>query len=266
MRPARAGRCTGGQLAAGTGRMAVSDGRRDRRGCRSSARSVPRRRLLEDERWLALRAARCRRWSCSASSSPIRSSRGILLSVTDSRGRRAGRVRRPRQFRSASGTTPIFHSAVYNTFLYTVVDDGLQAGARAVARAAAQPALQGQGARARLHPAAVHHPDGAVDLRLEMDVRPDLQRPQLGAVPARPDQRARSTGSATPTWRCARSSSSTSGAACRSSPSACSPGCRPSAPSCTRRRRSTARGRGSASGTSPGRCCCRSRWWSCCSR
>ena len=37
-------------------------------------------------------------------------------------------------------------------------------------------------------------------------------------------------------------------------------------PELQRRPRSTAPSRGSASGTSPGRCCCRSPWWWCCSR
>src|SRR3546814_14508642 len=56
---------------------------------------------------------------------------------------------------------------------------GLQARARAVAGTAAEPELPWQGVHPRLHPAAVHHPDGAVDLRLEVDVRPDLQRAEL---------------------------------------------------------------------------------------
>jgi multiple sugar transport system permease protein len=52
-----------------------------------------------------------------------------------------------------------------------------------------------------------------------------------------------------PDLRCFPSWSSTSGAACPSTPSACSPGCRRSARTCTRPRRSTARGPGTASGT-----------------
>jgi len=48
----------------------------------------------------------------------------------------------------------------------------------------------------------------------------------------------------------------TSGAGCRSSPSACSPACRPSVPT-QRGRAIDGASRGSGSGTSPGRCCCR---------
>ena len=80
-------------------------------------------------------------------------------------------------------TDPIFHQVVWNTVWYTVVTTVFKLGARALARDAAEPALQVQGVHPRLHPAAVHHPDGAVDLRLEVDVRPDLQRAELDALP-----------------------------------------------------------------------------------
>ena len=65
----------------------------------------------------------------------------------------------------------------------------------AVAGGAAQPPFQGQILHPRLYPAALYHSDRAVDIGVEMDVRPDVQRHQLDAVQARrdsqPDQLAR---------------------------------------------------------------------------
>ena len=129
----------------------------------------------------------CRPWSCSACSSPIRSSRASALG--DRRqGRRARQLRRPAEFRGAVATTA---SSASRSGIPSSIrrHDRLQARARPVARAAAQPQFQGQGVHPRLHPAALHHPDGALDLRLEVDVRSDLQRHQLDAVPARPHPR-----------------------------------------------------------------------------
>ena len=84
---------------------------------------------------------------------------------------------------------PIFRTAVWNTFLYTVVTTVFKLALGLWLAHAAQSQLQGQGLHPRLHPAALHHPDRAVDVRLEVDVRPDIQRPQLAAVPARPHHR-----------------------------------------------------------------------------
>ena len=111
--------------------------------------------------------------------------KGVLLSVTDTK------VGVPGHFVGLDNFDKIWNDGIFQRrglehLPLHVRHDGLQAGARAVAGAAAEPAFPRQGVRARLHPAAVHHPDGAVDLRLEVDVRPDLQRPQLDAVPARP--------------------------------------------------------------------------------
>jgi hypothetical protein len=58
---------------------------------------------------------------------------------------------------AALANDSIFRTAVWNTFVYSV-----QARARPLAGAAAQPALQGQGDNPRLHPAALHHSDKAI--------------------------------------------------------------------------------------------------------
>ena len=214
-----------------------------------------RQRLLEDERWLAF-VLLVPTMVLLGMFIAYPFVRGIMLSVTSSR------VGVPGDFVGLDNyvkiwNDAIFRTAVYNTFLYTGVTTVFKLALGLWLAHAAQPPFQGQGVHPRLHPAALHHPDRAVDLRLEVDVRSDLQRHQLDACSSSASSPAASTGWAIPTWRWSRSSSSTSGAACRSSPSPCWPACRPSAPSCTRRRPSTAPSRGSASGTSPGRCCCR---------
>jgi hypothetical protein len=48
-----------------------------------------------------------------------------------------------------------------------------------VARPAAQPRLLGQGLRARLHIAAIHHSDRALDLRVEVDALARLASDRL---------------------------------------------------------------------------------------
>ena len=101
---------------------------------------------------------------------------------------RSRRVRRPRQLPQDLERLDLPHRRLQHVSLYGR-DDGLQAGARAVARDAAEPPFPGQGAHPRVHPAAVHHSDRAVDLRLEVDVRSDLQRAQLAALSPRPDHR-----------------------------------------------------------------------------
>jgi hypothetical protein len=109
---------------------------------------------------------------------------GVLLSLSSARVGEPGQFVGLKNFHKIWNDS-IFHTTVVEHVLVHGRDDGVQAGAGPVAGAPAQPALQGQGDHPRLHPAAVHHPDGAVDLRLEVDVRPDLQRHQLDAVPAR---------------------------------------------------------------------------------
>ena len=142
-----------------------------------------RQRLLEDERWLAfvLIVPTMVLLGLFIAYPFIR---GIMLSVTNSR------VGVPGDFVGLANyykiwNDNIFRTAVYNTFLYTGVTTVFKLALGLVARHAAQPQFQGQGLHPRLHPAALHHPDRAVDLRLEVDVRSDLQRPQLAPVPPR---------------------------------------------------------------------------------
>ena len=202
---------------------------RARRRRAATRRRRARQRLLEDERWLAF-VLLVPTMVLLGLFIAYPFVRGILLSVTNSR------VGVPGDFVGLANfykiwNDPIFRTAVCNTFLYTAVTTVFKLALGLWLAHAAQPQLQGQGLHPRLHPAALHHPDGAVDLRLEVDVRSDLQRAQLAALSTSAPSPAASTGSAIPTSPCSRSSSSTSGAACRSSPSACWPACRPSAPS-----------------------------------
>ena len=118
-------------------------------------------------------------------------------------GRRAGPVRRAAEFREDLERQHLPRRGVEHLPLH-LRHDGLQARARPVAGAAAQPPFQGQGLHPRLHPVAVHHPDGAVDPGLEVDVRPDLQRDQLDAVPARHDPRPDQLARRPATWRWSR--------------------------------------------------------------
>ena len=67
--------------------------------------------------------------------------------------------------------------------LLHVLGDDLQARPRHVAGPAPQPPLPRQAHRAGVHAAALHHPHRALHLRLALDVRPDLQRAQLGPLP-----------------------------------------------------------------------------------
>ena len=123
--------------------------------------------------------------------------RGIMLSVTSSR------VGVPGDFVGLANyykiwNDDIFRTAVYNTFLYTGVTTVFKLAMGLWLAHAAQPQFQGQGLHPRLHPAPLHHSHRAVDLRLEVDVRPDLQRHQLVPVPARRRSPAASTGWAIP--------------------------------------------------------------------
>ena len=159
-------------------------------------------RLLEDERWLA---------TCLMLPTVILLGlfiaypfvNGILLSVTDTK------VGVPGHFVGLDNfvkiwNDDIFQVAVWNTCLYTFVTTVFKLALGLWLALAAQPAFPRQGVHARLYPFAVHHPDRAVDLRLEVDVRPDLQRAQLDAVPSRRSSRPASTGWATRTWRWSR--------------------------------------------------------------
>ena len=118
-------------------------------------------------------------------------------------GRSARPLRRPRQFRQDLERRHLPGRGVQHLPLH-VRHDGFQTSARVVAGLAAQPAFPRQGVHARLYPFAIHHPDRAVDLCLEMDVRPDLQRPQLDAVPSRDHQDPHQLAGRPDTWRWSR--------------------------------------------------------------
>ena len=102
--------------------------------------------------------------------------------------RRARPFRRIAEFRQCLARRHLSRRGMEHLRLYPC-RHGVQARARLVAGGIAQQQLQGEGLYQGLYPVAVHHSDGAVDPRLEVDVRPDLQRDQLGAVPARADPR-----------------------------------------------------------------------------
>ena len=138
-------------------------------------------RLLEDERRLALFPML-----------PTMVLLGTVHRLSLCQGRRAvghrhqGRRARPfcrhRQFHQDLARR-IFRVAVWNTCLYTFVTTVFKLALGLWLALLLNRHFKRQGVHARLHPAAVHHPDGAVDLCLEVDVRSDLQRPQLDAVP-----------------------------------------------------------------------------------
>ena len=113
--------------------------------------------------------------------------KGIMLSVTDTKVGVPGHFVGLQNFDQCLERRHLSRRGVEHLRLHGRRDH-LQTGARPVAGGAAEPPFQGQGLHPGLHPVAVHHSDGAVDPRLEMDVRSDLQRDQLGAVPARADR------------------------------------------------------------------------------
>ena len=147
----------------------------------------PRLRLLEDERWLAF-VLLVPTMVLLGMFIAYPFVRGILLSVTNSRVGVPGDFVGLANFYKIWQRRDLPHLGLQHLRLYGR-DHRLQAGARAVAGDAAQPQFPRQGLHPRFHPAALHHSDRAVDLRLEVDVRPDVQRSQLAALPSRPDHR-----------------------------------------------------------------------------
>ena len=215
----------------------------------------PRLRLLEDERWLAFVLL----VPTAGAARPVHrlSVRARHPAVGDQLARRrARRVRRPRQLLQDLQRRNLPHLRLQHLRLYGR-HHRLQAGARAVAGHAAQPQFPRQGLHPRLHPAALHHPDRALDLRLEVDVRPDIQRPQLAALPSRPDHRPdQLAGRSGPRDDLDhRRQHLARGAVLRHQPARRPADHQPR--TATRPPPSTAPSRGSGSGTSPGRCCCR---------
>ena len=164
---------------------------------------VPRRgaatRLLEDERWLAA-ALLVPTVILLGLFIAYPFVEGVWLSVTDARVGVPGHFVGLDNF-EALWNDSIFRVAVWNTFVYTAVASVFKLGARALARLAAQSQFPRQGFHPRFHSSALHHSDGALDLRLEVDVRSDLQRHQLDAVPARPHPRADQLAGRSRSWR-----------------------------------------------------------------
>jgi hypothetical protein len=89
--------------------------------------------------------------------------KGVELSVTDTKVGVAASFVGLQNF-AALANDSIFRTAVWNVEYVRLYggDHSVQARARPLAGAAAQPALQGQGDNPRLHPAALHHSDKAI--------------------------------------------------------------------------------------------------------
>ena len=140
-------------------------------------------RLLEDERWLAL-VLLLPTMLLLLLFTAYPFVEGVVLSVTDTKVGVPGRFVGLHNFVISGERQHLPRRGVEHRRLYGG-RHRLQIGARPVARLAAEPQLPRQGFDARLHLAALHHSDGAVDLRLEVDVRSDFQRHQLDALPPR---------------------------------------------------------------------------------
>src|SRR6516162_4836504 len=98
-------------------------------------------------------------------------------------GRRSGPVRRTAELRANLERRHFSRGGVEHLRLHGC-RDRVQARAGPLASVAAQPPFQRQGHHSGLYFAALHNSDGPVDVGLEVDVRPDLQRDQLDAVQA----------------------------------------------------------------------------------
>ena len=163
--------------------MAVSDARHPARFCTCAA--------ARTDHPAARRRALARVRAAAADRRPARPV--YRLSVRQGRaaggdrhqGRRARPLRRPRTISSSSGTTDIFRVAVWNTFLYTFVTTVFKLALGLWLALLLNRHFRGKAFIRAFILLAVHHSDGAVDLRLEVDVRSDLQRDQLDAVPSR---------------------------------------------------------------------------------
>ena len=213
-----------------------------------------RQRLLEDERWLAF-VLLVPTMVLLGLFIAYPFVRGILLSVTNSR------VGVPGDFVGLANfykiwNDGIFHTSVYNTFLYTGVTTVFK-----LALGLWLAMLLNRNFRGKAFTRAFILLPFIIPTVLSTFAWKWMFDPTFSVLNWLLYHLGLITGRINwlgdPDLAMARSSSSTSGAACRSSPSACSPDCRPSVPSSTRPRRSTAPSRCSASGTSPGRCCCR---------
>ncbi len=143
-------------------------------------------RLLEDERWLALTLLLPTVVLLGLFIAyPF--VKGVELSVTDTKVGVPGHFVGLQNFQQV-WNDDIFHVAVWNTCVYTAVTTVFKLALGLWLALLLNNNFKGKALHPRLHPVALHHPDGAVDPRLEMDVRPHLQRHQLGAVSAWFDQ------------------------------------------------------------------------------
>ena len=158
-------------------------------------------RLLEDERWLA--AALLAPTAILLGlfiAYPF--AEGVWLSVIDARVGVPGHFVGLANF-VALWNDSIFRVAVWNTFVYTAVATVFKLGF-GLARPSHQPQFPRQSLHSRFYSFALHYSDGALDLCLEVDVRSDLQRHQLDAVPPRRHPRADQLAGRSGLWRCSR--------------------------------------------------------------
>ena len=209
-----------------------------------SPRRGPITRLLEDERWLALLLLLPTVVLLGLFIAyPF--VKGIMLSVTDTRVGVPGHFVGLQNFQDVWNDS-IFRVAVWNTCVYTFVATIFKLALGLWLAVLLNQHFKGQDLYPRVYFAAVHHSDRAVDPRLEVDVRPDLQRHQLDAVPDRgdpqPDQLAGRPGPGADLGDHRQYLARR--AVLRDQPARRA--CRRSAPNCTRPRRSTAPGHGSA--------------------
>ena len=157
-----------------------------------------RQRLLEDERWLAMVLLLPTAVLLGLFIAyPFVN--GIWLSVTNTRVGVPGEFVGLANFEKIWNDS-IFRTAVWNTCWYTFVTTIFKLALGLWLAMLLNRHFRAKAYGPRLHPAALHHPDRALHLRLEVDVRSDLQRPQLDALPARASSPGASTGSATAIW------------------------------------------------------------------
>jgi len=109
---------------------------------------------------------------------------GVWLSLSDTSVGNVGHFVGLKNFAKAWDDS-IFQQAFRNTFFYTFWATIFKLALGMWLAPAAQPQLPRQASRARLDAAAVHHPDRALDVRLAVDVRSDVQRAELAPLSGR---------------------------------------------------------------------------------
>ena len=174
------------------GRGGPGDGPPRRRPCRACRAMGVVTRILEDERVLGMAAPHTDdRPSRAVHRVPVRQRR---LALHDQRHRRgSGRLRGLQELRQDLERLDLPAGGLQHLRLHGR-RHRRQARAGYVAGPPPQPSLQGQAPGPGVHAPALHHPHRALDLRLEVDVRPDLQRAQLDPVPRAASSRRGSAG------------------------------------------------------------------------